>query len=116
MRLGGEPDVGVEQAVEGFRSAGEFDEVAFERFGERIEQAPHVACGELLIAWLTPFVEDQRDVPIGAYADIQRTHHEVVGGAIIEVGELVAGDAAVLVVPAIHQFAHGTLHELWQVT
>jgi hypothetical protein len=108
--------VGVEQAVEGFRAAGQFGEVAFERFGERIEEAPHIAGGELLIAWLTPFVEDQRDVPVGAHADIESTHHEVVGGAVVEIGELVAGDATVLMVPALHQFAHGTLHELWQVT
>jgi hypothetical protein len=116
MRLGGEPDVGVEQAVEGFRAAGEFGEVAFERFGERIEEAPHIAGGELLIPGLTPFMEDQRDVPVGAHADIECTHHEIVGGAIIEIGELVAGDAAVLMVPALHQFTYGTLHELWQIT
>ena len=70
MRLGGEADVGIEQAVEGFRTSGEFCEVAFQRLCERIEQAPNVAGDELLIPGLTPFMEDQRETPVRAHTDI----------------------------------------------
>ncbi len=101
----------VEQAVEGFRAAGEFGEVAFQRFGERIEEAPDVPGLESLMAWHTPFMQHQRDVPVGADTDIQGTDHKIVGRAVVEVGELVAGDATVLMVPALHQPAHGALNE-----
>ena len=116
MQLGGESDVVVEQAVESFRAAGEFGEVAFQRLGERIEEAPDVPGLELIIARHTPFMQHQRDLPIGADADIQGTNHEIVGCTVVEVGEFVAGDAAVVMVPALHQPAHGALNEAGQIT
>lgn len=106
----------IEQPVKGFGAAGQFMEVALERFGERIEKAPDIPGLEVLMTWHTPFMQHQRDVTIGTNADIQGTDHEIVGCAIIQIGELVAGDAAVLMVPALHQFADCPLHELWQVT
>ena len=116
MQLGGEPDVVVEQAVEGFRAAGEFDQVALQRFSERIEQAPDVAGFELCMAWLTPFMKDQWDMPVGADTDIESTNHEIVGRAVVEIGEFVVGDAAVLMVPAVHEPANRALNQTGQVT
>ncbi len=116
MQLGGESDVVVEQAVERFRAAGEFGEIAFQRFGERIEQAPDVPGLEVFMTWHTPFMQHQRDVPVGTDSDIQSTNHEIVGCAVVEVGEFVAGDAAVLMVPALHQTAHSALNEAGQIT
>ncbi len=116
MRLSGKTDVVVEQAVESFRAAGEFGEVAFQRFGERIEEAPDVPWLERLMTWHTPFMQHQRDLPIGADTDIQGTNHEIVGCAVVEVGEFVARDSAVLMVPALHQPAHGALNEARQIT
>ncbi len=106
----------VKEAVEGFRAAGEFGEIAFQRFGERIEEAPDVPWLELLMTWHTPFMQNQRDMAIGADPDIQGTNHEIVGRAVIEVGEFVVGDATVLMVPALHQPAHGTLNEARKIT
>ena len=116
MQLGGEPDVVVEQAVESFRAAGEFGEVALQRFSERIEEAPDVPGLERLMTWHTPFMQHQRDLPIGADPDIQSTDHEVVGCAVVEIGEFVVGDAAVLMMPAVHEPANRALNQTGQVT
>ena len=106
----------VEQAVESFRAAGEFGEVALQRFGERIEEAPDVPGLEVLMTWHTPFMQHQRDVAIWADTDIQGTNHEIVGRAVVEIGEFVVGDATVLMVPALHQSSHSTLNEAGQIT
>ena len=116
MQLGGEPDVVVEKAVEGFRAAGEFVEIALQCFGERIEEAPDVPGLEVLMTWHTPFMQHQREVAIWADTDIQGTNHEIVGRAVVEVGEFVVGDATILMVPALHQPAHGALDEAGQIT
>jgi len=60
----------VEQAMEGFRAAGQFDQVAFERLGEGVEEAPDSARLECLEPWFTPFVEDFRDRPVGHDANV----------------------------------------------
>lgn len=68
------------------------------------------------MTWHTPFMQHQRDVPVGTNADSQSPHYKIVGRAVIEVGEFLAGDAAVLMVPALHQPAHGALNEAGQIT
>lgn len=101
--------------MEGFGAAGQFMEVAIEGFSERIEQTPDVARLELLVAGHPPLVEHQRDQPVGADADIQSTHHEVVGRPLVQIGELVADDPLVLMVPAFHELAHRRLGQAWQI-
>ncbi len=59
-------------------------EVALQHFGERIEQAPDVPRLEFLMTWLTPFMQHQRNVPVGAGTDIQSTNQEIVGRAVVE--------------------------------
>lgn len=108
--------MGVEEAVQCLGTFREFDEVALQRLGERIEEAPDVPRLEGLMAWLAPFMQNQRNVTVGTDTDIQSTNHEIVGRAVVEVCELVARDAAILMVPALHQFAHGTLNETGQIT
>lgn len=111
-----QPDVIVEQAVESFRAAGEFCEVALQRFGERIEEAPDVPGLECLMTWLTPFMQHQRDVAVGTNADVQRPNNEIMGRPVVEIGVLVAHDALILMMPAFHEFAHGALNEAGQIT
>ena len=87
----------VEQSMQCFRPARQDDEVALQRFGKRIEQRPHVAGCELLMAWLPPLVEHQRDVTVAAHADVEGADDQIVSRAVVEVGELVAADAFVVV-------------------
>ena len=51
----------VEQAVEGFRAARGFGEVALKRSGESIEQAPHVPSLKRIMTRLAPFMQYGRD-------------------------------------------------------
>jgi len=67
----------VEQAVESFRAAREFGEIAFQRFGERIEEAPDVPWLELLMTWHTPFMQNQRDMAIGADTQLSNVSHGI---------------------------------------
>ena len=60
----------VEQAVEGFGSAGQFDQVALERLREGVEEAPDVAGLELFMAGFPSFPQNFRDGPVGHDADI----------------------------------------------
>ena len=105
----------VEQAVQGFGAFGQLDEVAFEGFGERVEQAPHRALMERLMARVPPLLQHVRQLPGGADADVQGAHHQIVSGAVLQFGVFVAGDALILVVPALHQSAYRALHQLRQI-
>ena len=67
------------------------------------------------MTWLTPFMQHQRNVPVGANADIKSTDHEIVRRAVVEVSELIAGDAVVLMVPALHKPANRALYEAGKV-
>ncbi len=107
--------MGIEQAVEGFCPPGQFDEVAFQRLGEGVKQRPGVARCERLVARVAPFVENARDELVRAHADIHGAHHEVVRGAVFDLGEFVDREAGVLMMPAIHEFADGALDEARQV-
>lgn len=105
----------VQQPMQRLGAARQFQEIALQRFGEGVEQAPHVARLKLLVVRVAPFMENLRDVPVAAHAHIEAADHEIVGRAVFQVRELVAGDALVLVMPALHQLAHGTLHKLRQI-
>jgi len=111
----GQTNMAVEQAVEGFGAAGEFDEVPFQRLCEGVEKAPDVARLECIVPWLAPFVEDFWNGAVGHDADVTRSDHEIVGGAVVDVCQFVGGEPGVLVVPAIHEFTHGGLDQTGQI-
>ncbi len=90
----------VQQPMERFGAFGEFGEIAvLERFGERVEQAPHVAFLEGVMPWLSPFMKHFGDQTVGAHVHIGRTNDEVVGIGVGDLGFFVGGDAFVLIVP-----------------
>lgn len=37
------------------------------------------------------------------------------GGAVVEVSQLVAGESGILVMPPVHEFAYGGLDQTWKV-
>lgn len=106
----------VEQPVEGLGAAGQFQQAALQGFSEGVEQGPDVARLEVLVTRFPPFVEHRGDETVAAHPDIVGADHEIVGGAVIEIGELVVGDAGVLVMPALHQFADCSLDQTGQIT
>lgn len=106
----------IEQAVQRFGAAREFDEVAFQRFGERVEQTPRIPWCERFVSRFAPFVQHSRDELVRAHADIHGAHDQVVCGAVFDIGELIRRDARVLMVPAVHEFADGALNEARQIT
>lgn len=106
----------VEQPVQGFCATGQFKKVPLECLRERIEQAPHIAWLEILVTRFSPFVEHRGDEAVAADPDIVSADHEIVGGAVVEIGELVVGDAGVLVVPALPQFPDRPMHQTGQIT
>ena len=112
---GTQADVVVEQAVQGFGAFGQLGEVAFQSFGERVEQAPHRALPERVVARVTPLLQHVRQLPCGADTDVQGAHDQVMRGAILQFGVFVSGDALVLMVPALHQPTHRTLNQLRQI-
>ncbi len=114
-RLGAQTNVVIEEAVQGFGAFGQLDEVAFQGFGERVEQAPHRAFPERVMARVTPLLQHVRQLPCGADTDVQGAYDQVMCGAVLQFGVFVAGDALVLVVPALHQPPHRALHQLRQI-
>ncbi len=109
---GAKADVVIEQAVQGFGAFGQLDEVAFQGFGEGVEQAPHRAFLERVVARVTPLLQNMRQLPSRADTDVQGAHDQVMRGAVLQFRVFVAGDALVLVVPALHQPPHRALHQL----
>ena len=107
--------MGIEQSVQCFRAAREFDEVSFQRFGECVEQTPSIPWCERFVSRFSPLVQHARDEFVRAYPDIHGAHDQVVCGAVFDIGELIRRDAVVLVAPAVHEFADGALNEARQV-
>ena len=70
QQRGGQPDVVIEETMEGFGAAREFDQVSLERLGEGVEEAPDVARLEVVVAGVPPFPQDFRYGPVGNYSDI----------------------------------------------
>lgn len=100
------PNVGVQQAMEGFRAFGKLGQVAvFTSLGERGEQRSRVASLERFMAWLPPLMEDRGDEPIAGHSDIGGPDDEVMGTGIIDVSLFVRADALVLVVALLSVFA-----------
>lgn len=107
----------VEQAVQGFGALGEFGEIAvLQGFGERVEQAPHVAGFKGVMPWLTPFVENGWNEAVAADTYIGGADDEVVGFDVGDLGFLVGSDAFVLIMPLGEQEADGTTDQLREVT
>src|SRR3954471_14628931 len=101
----------VEQPMEGFGAARQFEKVALQRLRERIEQTPDVARLELFVTGFSPLVKHCGNLTIATHADIEGTDHQVMGGAVIKVGKLVVANAVILMMPAIHEFSDRALHE-----
>ncbi len=66
---------------------------------------------------LPPFVEHAAGIRklFGTDADIGSADDEIVGSAILNIGELVDREPGILVMPAVHEFADGGLHESRQI-
>ena len=114
---GGQPDVGVHQAVQrlcSFRQLGQI--TLLERFRERVEQAPDTPALEGRMPGFTSFLEDGGNDTVAAHSDIGRTDDEIVGVGVRDLGILVSGDAFVLMMPLCQQQSDGTADELGQVT
>ena len=60
----------VEEAVKGFGAARQFDQVALERLGEGVEEAPDVARLEVVMPGVPPFPQNFWDGSVGNDADI----------------------------------------------
>ena len=114
--LGGQPDVGVHQAVERLGSFRQFGQITLlERFRERVEQAPDTPALEGRMPGFTPFLEDGGNDAVAAHSDIGRTDDEIVGVGVRDLGILVSGDPFVLMMPLGQQQSDGTADELGQV-
>lgn len=111
-----EADVGIEQAVERLGAARQLDEVALQSLGEGVEETPDVPRLERLVARFAPLMQDPRDQLVRANSDIGGTDHEIVRDVIFDLGQFVDREARVLMMPAVHEFADGRLHEPRQVT
>jgi hypothetical protein len=92
-------DMIVEQSMEGLCPLGQFGKVPLEDFREGIEERPEVTRAKSLVPWFSPFMENLRDLPIAARADIARTDHEIMRGFVGELCALIHLDPAVLVIP-----------------
>lgn len=113
---GGEPDIGVHQAVQrlcSFRQLGQI--TLLERFREGVEQAPDTPALEGRMPGFTPFLEDGGNDAVAAHSDIGRTDDEIVGVGVRDLGILVGGNAFILMMPLCQQQADGAADELGQV-
>lgn len=107
--------MGVEQPVERFRAAGQFQKIALQCLGECIEQRPGVPRCEGIVARHSPLGKHTRHEFVRADAHVHRADDEVVRGAVFNPGEFVRREAGVLVMPPVHQFADRALHEARQI-
>ena len=82
---------------------------------EALNRRPDIARLKCLMPGFPPFMQDTRDQFVRADPDIARPDDEIMCGAVIQIGQLVGGDPGVLMMPAIHELAHGGLDELRQI-
>ncbi len=102
--------------MQGFGAFGQFGEIAIlQEFGERVEQALHVAFLEGVMPWLAPFVQDGWDEAVAADADIGGADDQVMRLGIGDPGFFEGGNAFVLIMPLAHEQSDGALHQLRQV-
>ena len=69
----------IEQAVQRFGAAREFDEIAFQRFSECVEKTPCIPWCECFVSRFAPFVQHARDEFVWTYPDVHGAHDQVVG-------------------------------------
>ena len=111
-----EPDVDVEQAVQGLGPLGQLRQVAFlQCLGEGVEERPDVAFLEDLVLRFPPLLEHGGHQAVAAHAHIGCPDDEVMRVLVPEFRFLVGLDASILVMPFGHQLADGTLGEHGQI-
>ena len=113
MRLGGQPDVSVHQAVQGLSAFGQFSQVTFlEGLRERVEQAPDTSTIKGRMPGFTPFMKNGGYETVAAHTHIGGTDDEIVGVGVRDLTILISGDAFVLMMPFGQQQSDGTAYKL----
>ena len=101
--------------MQGLGPARQFDEVSLQSLGEGIEETPDVARLEIGVSRFAPVLEDLRNMPVGTDANVTSPDDEVMGGAVVNVVELVACQTGILMMPSLHELADSGLDQPGQI-